>query len=147
MGSAHGAWERQLLAGQQELQMAAQPCAYFATVGARTNEEKPPKAFPIFLEVIPELPWLGKSSRSGEGQKTKHLSVFYQWEGGKRMRVESQGWNQPSAKSQPGVLHGFLNMTERGKPNTLNLATPESYSTNHSYSDAKPKLWWERDFP
>lgn len=60
MGPADGAWERQLLAGQQELQMAAWLCAHFATVGARTNEEKPPKAFPIFLEIIPELPWLGR---------------------------------------------------------------------------------------
>lgn len=56
MGPADRAWERQLLAGQQELQMAAWLCASFATVGATTNEEKPPKAFPIFLEVIPELP-------------------------------------------------------------------------------------------
>lgn len=56
MGPADWAWERQLLAGQQELQMAAWLCASFATVGATTNEEKPPKAFPIFLEVIPELP-------------------------------------------------------------------------------------------
>jgi len=67
VGPADRAWGRQLLAGQRELQMAAQLRAQFATVGARTNEEKPPGAFPTFLEVVAELPWLGRSSRSEEG--------------------------------------------------------------------------------
>lgn len=45
MGPADGAWERQLLAGQQQLQMAAQLCASSATVGARTNEKSHPRPF------------------------------------------------------------------------------------------------------
>lgn len=45
MDPADTAWERQLLAGQQELQMAARLCACFATAGARTNEKKATQGF------------------------------------------------------------------------------------------------------
>ena len=75
-GPADGARGRQLLARQQELQMAARLCARFATVRARTNEEKLPGAFPIFLEVVAELPWSGRRSRSEEGQ-TQYLRLLH----------------------------------------------------------------------
>lgn len=43
-----------------------------------------PRLFPIFLEVIPELPWLGKSSRSGEDKKKKKKNLSLSVRGRKK---------------------------------------------------------------
>lgn len=125
VGPADGAWGRQLLARQQELQMAAQFHTQLATVGARTNEEKSPRALLIFLEVIAELPQCGRSSKS-EKRQTQHLCFLRQSEdeGGvarvKSALCKNPGWSPPWISESD---------RERRKNNTLNLTRFDNYST------------------
>jgi len=52
-----------------------------------------------------------------------------------------------SAKSQAGALRGFQCLTEREEKTTHKVQPGlKTIAQNHSSSDAKPKLRWERDF-
>lgn len=75
MGPADRAWERQLLAGQQELQMAARLCAYFATAGARTNEENHPRPFRFSLKSFLNFPGWARAVGVGKDRNKKSISL------------------------------------------------------------------------